>query len=353
MKRSSFAAVLNYIVRPDHRAELLHAEGVMSGDVSKSIKSFDLQAMLNPRIRNPVLHCSFSFALQDNVTPEQMVACVKRWQYLMGYDNTQLIIYQHQDHDYSHCHAVFNRIDNNGKTLSDRNDRLRSTRACKTIINEFGLYIAPGKRKVNLDRLRNMDKAKYDLFIAIHEAKRQSSDWRSFDSYLRSHGIIMRFRLNNDKTRVRGITFSDGNITFAGSRVDKSLSYFQLNRYFDGQVDNQNMPLTKTDPYIGIESKEVMNLLPYLTSSCSLSADVHEGGGNIQQVDGPQPMSNDESVESNDSYFEFVPLHFNPYIVVQSSNGGGGGGTSEYCGPKKKKKDEDEYIEVKPKKRRR
>jgi len=350
MKRSNFATVLNYIVRPDHRSKLLHAEGVMSGDVSKTARSFEVQARLNSRIRNPVLHCSFSFALQDNVTPEQMVGCVKRWQNLMGYDDTQLIIYQHQDHDYSHCHAVFNRIDNNGKTLSDRNDRLRSTRACKTIIHEFGLYIAPGKRRVNLDRLRNMDKAKYDLLKVINDAKHQSVDWHSFDYILRSHGITMRFRLNKDKTRVRGITFSDGKYTFSGSKIDRSLGYFQLNHYFTSHRHNVKEPLSRDDSVDDTDSRSVNFLLPFLTPS--KLEDKQEVERRMLCADNPSQKPKSTYVESSDSYFEFVQFYSFPNIQIHTTAAGGGGGVSEYCGPKKKKEDE-EYIEKKPAKKRR
>ena len=40
-------------------------------------------------------------------------------------------IAQHFDKEHPHVHIAFNRIDNNGNTISDRHERLRSTRICK------------------------------------------------------------------------------------------------------------------------------------------------------------------------------------------------------------------------------
>ncbi len=35
--------------------------------------------------------------------------------------------------DYPHCHIVFNRVDNDGKTISDKNDFLGNEKACKML----------------------------------------------------------------------------------------------------------------------------------------------------------------------------------------------------------------------------
>ena len=49
----------------------------------------------------------------------------------MGIRDTQYIIGRHHDKEHPHVHIAFNRIDNNGRTISDRNDRYRSERVCK------------------------------------------------------------------------------------------------------------------------------------------------------------------------------------------------------------------------------
>ena len=51
----------------------------------------------------------------------------------MGIRDTQYIIGRHYDKEHPHVHIAFNRVDNNGITISDRNDRYRSERICKEL----------------------------------------------------------------------------------------------------------------------------------------------------------------------------------------------------------------------------
>jgi hypothetical protein len=62
--------------------------------------------------------------------------------------NTQFIIERHHDKEYPHIHPIFNRIDNYGKTILDRNDRFRSEKICKKLTEKYGLYFATGKENV-------------------------------------------------------------------------------------------------------------------------------------------------------------------------------------------------------------
>ncbi len=63
----------------------------------------------------------------------------------MGIRDTQFFIARHFDKEHPHVHIAFNRINNNGTTISDRHERLRDTRICKELILKYGLYIAVKK----------------------------------------------------------------------------------------------------------------------------------------------------------------------------------------------------------------
>jgi hypothetical protein len=65
----------------------------------------------------------------------------------MGITDTQYIIGRHYDKEHPHIHLVFNRIDNNSKTITDKNDRYRSEKICKELTEKYGLYFARGKEK--------------------------------------------------------------------------------------------------------------------------------------------------------------------------------------------------------------
>ena len=75
----------------------------------------------------------------------------------MGLRNTQFFIARHFDKDHPHVHIAFNRIGNDGRTISDRNERLRSTRICKELTLKYGLHMADGKDNVKRNRLKEPD----------------------------------------------------------------------------------------------------------------------------------------------------------------------------------------------------
>ena len=56
----------------------------------------------------------------------------------MGIRDTQFFIARHFDKEHPHIHIAYNRIDNDGRTISDKNERLRSARICKELTLKYG-----------------------------------------------------------------------------------------------------------------------------------------------------------------------------------------------------------------------
>mgnify|MGYP002984454489 CR=1 FL=1 len=46
----------------------------------------------------------------------------------MGITDTQYLLVRHLDQPHPHCHLVYNRVGNNGQTISDKNIKLRSAK---------------------------------------------------------------------------------------------------------------------------------------------------------------------------------------------------------------------------------
>ena len=81
------------------------------------------------------------------LTDEKVVQLAQEYMREMKITDTQYIIVRHQDREHPHVHIVFNRIDNNGKTISDRNDMYRNEQVCKKLKAKHGLYFAKGKSR--------------------------------------------------------------------------------------------------------------------------------------------------------------------------------------------------------------
>ena len=69
----------------------------------------------------------------------------------MGIRNTQFIVVRHHGTDNPHCHIVFNRVDFDGKVISDSNDFRRNERVTKMLKDKYSLTYpkanSPLKRK--------------------------------------------------------------------------------------------------------------------------------------------------------------------------------------------------------------
>lgn len=107
----------------------------------------------------------------------------------MGIKETQYIIARHKDQKHPHVHIVFNRVDNNRRTISDKNDCYRNVKVCKELKEKYGLYFGKGKDRVRTHRLKGNDKTKYEIYHAVKYSLSKSNNWKLFISELSRQGI--------------------------------------------------------------------------------------------------------------------------------------------------------------------
>ena len=216
------------------QAVLLHADGVLAESRQDIIRCFCAQASMNPRLGKPVGHIALSYSVNDapKLTDEKMIQLAQEYMREMKITDTQYIIVRHQDREHPHVHIVFNRIDNNGKTISDRNDMYRNEQVCKKLKAKHGLYFAKGKEHVKQHHLREPDKSKYEIYNTIKDEIGKSRNWQQLQTKLAEKGIGIHFKYRGQTGEVQGISFSKGEYTFKGSEIDRSFSFSNLDRYF-------------------------------------------------------------------------------------------------------------------------
>ncbi|KAA6336515.1 hypothetical protein EZS27_015331 [termite gut metagenome] len=238
VKGKGFKGVVNYVLDKDKQTELLAAEGVRYKSKESIIRSFVAQAGLNPKLSKPVGHISLDFSAQDKekLTNAKMVQIAKEYMTKMGIVNTQYIIGRHYDKEHPHIHIVFNRIDNNGKTITDKNDRYRSEKICKELTEKHGLYFAQGKENVKVHRLKEPDKTKYEIYDALQTAVARSKNWNDLKKELKKSGITTEFKCNGNTTEIQGIKFGKNGYEFSGSKIDRQFSYSKI----DYQLQQNN-----------------------------------------------------------------------------------------------------------------
>ena len=229
---ANFRGVVNYVLKKPN-AEPLGSRGLRNDSIDHIVESFRTQASLNP-IAKPVAHISLDFSVQDKerLTNKMMMQIADEYLRRMGYGDTQVLIVRHNDREHPHLHLVLNRVDGNGKRISDKKEQVRNAKVCRELSDKYGLYIAPNKDNVKRHRLREPDKTKYEIYDAIRTSLPKCRNWNDLISVLRKQGIETEFKYKGSTSTIEGVKFSKNGYTFSGSKVDKAFSFSKLNRHF-------------------------------------------------------------------------------------------------------------------------
>ena len=230
---SSFSGTVGYVMKEESR--VLEAEGVMPPEVKDMVQDFKDQTLLNPRLKNTVGHISLSFSPKDapRMTDALMTQIAKEYMQKMDITDTQYLLVRHLDQPHPHCHLVYNRIGNNGQTISDKNIKLRNAKVCRELTEKYGLYLAPGKEEVRREQLREPDKSKYEIHDAIKGCLPKCKNWNELESKLKEQGVNVRYKYCGNTDRKQGVLFSKNGFEFSGSKIDRAFSFTKLDNRFN------------------------------------------------------------------------------------------------------------------------
>ena len=208
-----------------------------------------------------------------------MAQMAREYMEKMGIKDTQYIIGRHFDKEHPHIHIAFNRIDNNGKTISDRNDRFRSEKICKELTAKYCLYFAEGKENVKEHRLKEPDKTKYEIYQTLKAEIAQCRNWKDLLAYLKKQDIDVRFKYKGNSQEVQGIIFEKNNYHFNGSKVDRNFSYPKI----DFALQQNNLEHEQ-------QTQGMINLISNVASVTSeITNNLIEGGLDLFQTHSTVP----------------------------------------------------------------
>ena len=252
IKGTNFSGVVSYMLSKEKgKAKVLASNNIGFIDQNLCAHEFALQASMRPNVQKPVCHTILSFSASDaeRLTDDVMVKIANEYLETMGYGDTQSLIVRHSDRLHPHLHICINRIGNDGKTISDRNEKYRSTKICRELTERYGLTLGEGKKAVNRQQLRGEDKLRYEIFDAIKVVLLQSKNWKDFVTDLNKQGIATRFKTKGNTDVVQGIIFEKDGCSFSGSKIDRSCSFSRLNAAIERnshkqeQINQQNEPM--------------------------------------------------------------------------------------------------------------
>ena len=242
-KGSSFGGCIRYVTGKDE-AKIIASDGVLLGTNAEITQSFELQRQLNPRIKKPVGHIALSFKPEDKprLTDEFMAKIALEYMQMMGINDTQFIIVRHHNTDNPHCHVVYNRINNENKLISDAHDYRRNEQVTKALKSRYGLTYGTDKSKTNTRKLRNAERAKYEIHNAVNDALEVADSWQKFKNELAKRGVRLELVYKDkERTKVQGIRFCKDGYSFKGTQISRGYSFGKLNARFEGTKSNSTL----------------------------------------------------------------------------------------------------------------
>ena len=286
VKGSDFKGVVDYILDKGKNAQVVAYDGLFMENKETIAMSFNAQSLMNGNVAKPVGHIALSFSEEDEprLTNCVMGGIALEYMERMGIKDTQFFIARHFDKEHPHVHIAFNRIDNNGNTISDRHERLRSTRICKELTLIYGLHMANGKENVKRNRLKEPDKTKYELYDILKTEVGICGNWGVLVANLKRQGVEVHFSHRGQTDEIQGVVFTKNGYHFNGSKVDRRFSYSKIDaalqsnrcRERKGMMTNEYEVATPSTPS-SIAQSEFFNgslgLLNGSDSSCN-AADV-------------------------------------------------------------------------------
>lgn len=355
-KRSSFAKLVNYVNNPK-KARLIDSKDVRLDSNATIAASMQGQADDKPgrKLKNPVYHISLNFAHEDTpkLTDTLMAEIAREYMRRMGIVNTQYIVSRHTDTEHQHLHIVANRVDNDGNTISDRNDAVRNVAVCKALTREYGLHFSKGKMNVKRDRLRGKDKVKYQIHDAVKAALPRCGSWSELCDRLAKQGIETSFKFDRRNGNIVGVSFTKDGVSFSGSRIDRSMGFYKLDRQLGGRIiddvewknnlygENHIRP---TDEHRADRKASTYETdSPFGQATKSISTD----GQASPSDNGAFADTNADTAIVRVGIDVLIELCVQPHQAKVSSGGGGGGNDNDWSDSDKEK------DKLKPRRRRR
>lgn len=283
-KGSCFSGCVEYVLalkEENKEARLLYSEGLLTDSPKDIIDGFECQRHLNSRVQHWCGHISLSYSPEDSarLSDEVMVKLALEYMDKMGIKNTQFIIARHLDKEHPHCHIVYNRVDNNGRCVSDSYEYYRSNAICKELKKKYGLTFGENKDKVKVDRLKGRSKARQEIYLAVQSAKRTAKDWTSFQRELAQKGITVRKKFRRGTTEVEGLSYIKDGQKFKASQVDRDsrCSYNDICMAIDRNKKRQTQAASTATKPMSQQPKQAPSALG---KAIETEADIAESLGN-------------------------------------------------------------------------
>ena len=168
--------------------------------VAKLAQSFAPYLIANRNTDKHTLHISLNPDPKDKVSDDRYREMAEAYMQEMGYGEQPYVVFKHTDIDRSHIHIVSVCVDEQGKKISDRFEKMRSMNVCRELERKYGLVPATDKEHKQNDKVfRPVDCRAGDIKSQIASVVRHLPNYYQYQTLGEYNALLSLFNVTTEK----------------------------------------------------------------------------------------------------------------------------------------------------------
>jgi len=168
--------------------------------VAQLAQSFAPYLIANRNTEYHTLHISLNPDPKDNVSDDKFREMAEQYMREMGYGEQPFVVFKHTDIDRSHIHIVSVCVDEQGKKISGKFEKMRSMNLCRELERKHGLIPATDKERNQTDKIfRPVDYRAGDVKSQIASVVRHLPNYYKFQTLGEYNALLSLFNVTTEK----------------------------------------------------------------------------------------------------------------------------------------------------------
>lgn len=168
--------------------------------VAQLTQSFEPYLIANRNTEKHTLHISLNPDPKDQVSDNKFREMAQDYMQEMGYGEQPFIVFKHTDIDRSHIHIISVCVDENGKKISDKFEKMRSMNVSRELERKHNLIPATNKERKQKDKIfRPVDYRAGDVKSQISTVIRHLPNYYQFQTLGEYNALLSLFNITTEK----------------------------------------------------------------------------------------------------------------------------------------------------------
>lgn len=170
--------------------------------VAQLAQSFAPYLIANRNTEKHTLHISLNPDPNDKVSDDKFREMAEQYMREMGYGEQPFVVFKHTDIDRSHIHIVSVCVDEQGKKISDKFEKMRSMNVCRELERKHGLTPATDKERNQTDKVfRPVDYRAGDVKSQIASVVRHLPNYYQYQTLGEYNALLSLFNITAEKIK--------------------------------------------------------------------------------------------------------------------------------------------------------